>query len=321
MNVGLVLDPVFEAHDTGPGHPERPARLAAVREALEGAGLPARCRILAPVPATDAEITAVHSPGYLRHVESAIARGARILDSGDTAVSSRSAEVARLACGSALALAREVAAGRLRRGFAAVRPPGHHAESAMAMGFCLFNNVAVAARALRREGLAKVLVVDWDVHHGNGTQHLFEDDPTVFYFSVHQFPLYPGTGAASERGRGAGLGATLNCPLPPGSGDAAFLRTLTDALLPAARAFQPEMILVSAGFDAHAADPLGGLTVGTETFAEATRLLLDLADELAGGRLVSVLEGGYDLGALGECVSAHVAALLSREDRNTGAAP
>ena len=309
MSVGLVLDPVFEAHDTGEGHPERPARLRAVREGLDTAGLLPRCRLFPPVPATDAEITAVHDPAYLRHVESTVARGARLLDSGDTAVSARSAEIARLAAGSLLSLTRAVAAREVERGFAAVRPPGHHAERSLAMGFCLFNNVAIAARALRDAGLARVLVVDWDVHHGNGTQHLFEEDPTVFYFSLHQFPLYPGTGAAGERGRGAGVGATLNRPLSPGSGDEGFLSALQD-MADAAAVFRPEMVLVSCGFDAHARDPLGGLTVTTEAFAEATRIVISLAETFAEGRLVSVLEGGYDLQALSAGAAAHVGVML-----------
>ena len=177
------------------------------------------------------------------------------------------------------------------------------------MGFCLYNNVAIAAHALRDAGLQRVLIVDWDVHHGNGTQHLFEEDPTVFYFSLHQFPLYPGTGAAGERGRGPGLGATLNRPLPPGSGDAAFLQALRD-MAEAAASFRPEMVLVSCGFDAHARDPLAGLTVTTEAYGEATRIVISLADTFAGGRLVSVLEGGYDLQALSACATAHVEALL-----------
>jgi acetoin utilization deacetylase AcuC-like enzyme len=307
LSLGLVLDPVFEEHDTGQGHPERPARLRAVREGLHD--LLPRCRLFSPVSATDAEITAVHDPAYLRHVEAAVARGARLLDSGDTVVSPRSAAIARLAAGSMLSLTRAVAAREVERGFAAVRPPGHHAERSLAMGFCLFNNVAIAARALRDGGMARVLVVDWDVHHGNGTQHLFEEDPTVFYFSVHQFPLYPGTGAAGERGKGAGAGATLNRPLPPGSGDEAFLAAVRD-MADAAASFRPEMVLVSCGFDAHARDPLGGLTVTTEAFAEATRIVISVAEAFAGGRLVSVLEGGYDLQALSACAATHARVLL-----------
>jgi acetoin utilization deacetylase AcuC-like enzyme len=233
------------------------------------------------------------------------------LDSPDTAVSAASAEVARLAAGSLVALCREVARGNLGRGFAAVRPPGHHAERDRAMGFCLFNNVAIAARYLREwEAVGRVMVVDWDVHHGNGTQHLFEEDPTVFYFSVHQYPLYPGTGAADEIGRGAGRGATLNCPLPPGAGSEEFLGALERSLVPAARRFEPEFILVSAGFDAHARDPLASLEVSTEAFAEATRIVRRMADELARGRLVSVLEGGYDLDALAESARRHLEILL-----------
>jgi acetoin utilization deacetylase AcuC-like enzyme len=179
------------------------------------------------------------------------------------------------------------------------------------MGFCLFNNVAVAARSLiAEEGSERVLIVDWDVHHGNGTQHTFEDSPDVFFFSCHQWPLYPGTGAANERGRGAGEGATLNCRLSPGAGDDAFLAALTESLVPAAEAFRPDFIIVSAGFDAHQQDPLGQLEVTTAAFAEASRIVCDLADRLAGGRLVSSLEGGYDLDALAESVASHLEVLL-----------
>jgi acetoin utilization deacetylase AcuC-like enzyme len=179
------------------------------------------------------------------------------------------------------------------------------------MGFCLFNNVAVAARSLIAEqGLERVLIVDWDVHHGNGTQHIFEDSPDVFFFSCHQWPLYPGTGAAGERGRGAGEGTTLNCPLPPGAGDDAFLAALTGSLVPAAEAFRPDFVIVSAGFDAHHRDPLAQLEVTTEAFTEASRIVCDLADRLAGGRLVSSLEGGYDLDALAESAASHLEVLL-----------
>ena len=202
--------------------------------------------------------------------------------------------------------------GEVRRGFAAVRPPGHHAERDLAMGFCLFNNVAIAARDLLvHAGLSRVLVVDWDVHHGNGTQHMFDDDGAVFFFSVHQYPLYPGTGTRDETGRGAGAGTTLNFPLPPGAGDDAFLGALHNALVPAAERFRPEFVLVSAGFDAHRLDPLADLQVSTAAFGEATRIVRGIAERHAGGRLVSTLEGGYDLDALADSVTTHVETLLA----------
>ena len=309
-DVGLVLDRRFEEHDTGPHHVERPARLERVRGGLEERGLARRCRRIPLERASDEVLCRVHRIEHVRAVEEACAAGVRMLDA-DTAVGRNSAEIARIAAGTTVALCREVARGTLRAGFAAVRPPGHHAESDRAMGFCLFNNVAVAAAHLRaEEGVERVLIVDWDVHHGNGTQHAFEEDPTVFYFSVHQFPLYPGTGGPRETGSGAGKGATLNCPIPPGAGDAEFLGALGDRLVPAADAFRPDFVLVSAGFDPHAADPLASLEVTTPAFAEATRIVRDLAERHAGGRIVSVLEGGYHLEALEECVSVHVAALL-----------
>jgi acetoin utilization deacetylase AcuC-like enzyme len=310
-DVGLVLHPVFEQHDTGPGHPERPERLARLRTGLDAAGLVERCVLVEPVEVGDDDLILVHEPSYIGHVEEACASGAGIVDSMDTAVCPTSARIARLAAGAVLDLGRRIATGELSRGFAAVRPPGHHAERNLAMGFCLFGNVAVAARALqRRHGIGRVLIVDWDVHHGNGTQHVFEDDPSVFYFSCHQFPLYPGTGAASERGRGAGSGATLNCPLAPGSGDDEFLTALGEALVDAASDFEPDLVVVSAGFDAHRSDPLAQLEVGTEAFGEATRIVRAIADRHAGGKLLSVLEGGYDLDALSDSVTTHVAELI-----------
>jgi acetoin utilization deacetylase AcuC-like enzyme len=310
--IGLVLDPLFERHDTGPGHPERPARAASVRAALDADGLSARCIRIEPVAADDETLQRVHDPEHIRRVDEASASGVRLFDSMDTAICPESAWVARRAAGSLCALAREVAQGALDGGFAVVRPPGHHAERDLAMGFCLFNNVAVAAAMLRATcAVDRVVIVDWDVHHGNGTQHIFEEDPTVFYYSSHQMPLYPGTGHASERGRGAGVGATLNVPLKPGDGDAPFLHALTDELTAAMTAFRPQFVLVSAGFDAHAADPLGGLAVSTPAFVEATRIVRAVADRYADGRIVSVLEGGYDLDALAEAAGAHLAAMLS----------
>jgi acetoin utilization deacetylase AcuC-like enzyme len=308
---GLILDARFERHDTGPGHPERPERAARIRRILEERGVVGRSERLPLEAATDEQLARVHDPEHVRRVERACAEGALVVDSMDTTVCAESAAVARLAAGSLAALCRRVASGELARGFAAVRPPGHHAERDRAMGFCLFNNVAVAARELQvRHGLRRVLILDWDVHHGNGTQHLFEVDPDVFYFSVHQWPLYPGTGAREEAGLGAGRGATLNCPLPPGSGDEEFLGALRRELVPAADRFRPEFVLISAGFDAHRADPLADLAVTTEAYGEATRIALDIADRHAGGRVVSALEGGYDLEALSESVATHVAELV-----------
>ena len=310
-SLGLVLDARFEAHDTGPAHPERPGRVARVRRALDESGLAARAERVTPHPATDEELTLVHDPAYVRRVALACAEAQTVIDSMDTAIGPSSERIARLAAGSVVRLCRAVARGELERGFAAVRPPGHHAERDLAMGFCLYNNVAVAARALTTfEDIERVLIVDWDVHHGNGTQHLFEEAGDVFYFSCHQWPLYPGTGARDERGRGAGLGRTLNCPLPPGAGDAEFLAALRDELVPAAESFGPEFVIVSAGFDAHVRDPLANLEVTTAGLTEAARIVLDLAERQAGGRLVSVLEGGYDLDALAESVTAHVRVLL-----------
>lgn len=288
---------------------ERLKRLAA---ALDESGLAERCVRIEPEPAEDGWLEAVHAPDYVRFVDRQCASGARLLDATETAVCPESGRVARMAAGSVVALCREVARGRLRRGFAAVRPPGHHAERDRAMGFCIFNNIAVAARFLRlEEAVPRILVVDWDVHHGNGTQHIFDDDPDVFYFSVHQSPLYPGTGAENERGSGPGLGTTLNRPLPPGAGDREFLGALADLLVPAAEGFRPEFVLVSAGFDAHAADPLAALQVTTGAFGEATRIVRGIADRHAGSRMVSVLEGGYDLDALGQSAVEHLAALLA----------
>ena len=308
---GLVLDPVFERHDTGPGHPERPARLQAIRRAVEAAGLETSFERVAPEPAADSLLELAHDAEHVLRVERAASGGARLLDAMDTTICPESARVARLAAGSLVALCRRTARGELSGGFAAIRPPGHHAERDLAMGFCLFNNIAVAARYLReREGIERVLIVDWDVHHGNGTQHILDEDASVFYFSLHQSPLYPGSGSRAERGRGAGEGATLNCPLPPGTGDEGFLGALRDELCPAAERFRPDFVLISAGFDAHRADPLAQLEVSTSAYAEATRIVRELARRHAGGRLVSALEGGYDLDALGLSVVEHLRELV-----------
>ena len=197
--------------------------------------------------------------------------------------------------------------GTADNGFAMIRPPGHHAENDVAMGFCLFNGIAIAARYLQKNyGLERILILDWDVHHGNGTQHTFEQDPTVFYISLHQFPHYPGTGARSETGIGAGEGATLNCPMSPGLGDEHYRQAFTEVILPRARKFAPDAVLISAGFDAHFADPLGSINLESQSYVWMTQAMMELADQCCDGRLISVLEGGYDLGALAESVSEHV---------------
>jgi len=310
-SVGLVLDPLFEGHDTGPGHPEHAGRLLHIREALTASDLADRCTRIQPCAADLADLRRAHDADYIARVERACAAGERQIDSMDTAICPESATIARQAAGALANLCDRVAQGELRRGFAAVRPPGHHAEWNLSMGFCLFNNVVVAARRLQaKHGIERVFILDWDVHHGNGTQHILEEDPSVFYASVHQWPLYPGTGAATERGVGAGEGATLNCPLAPGADSDAFLGAIRDTILPAARIFAPGFVLVSAGFDAHRADPLAALEVDTEAFGEATRLLCGLAEECCDGKFVSVLEGGYDLDALRASTHLHLETLL-----------
>ena len=297
---GLVLDDRMLAHDPGAGHPERPDRLRVLHDRWRDARAFTR---IGARPATHEEIARVHDP---RHVErvAATAGRPRVVFDADTATSAQSYEAARLAAGGLVDLCAAVRAGEVANGFAFVRPPGHHAEESRAMGFCLFNNVAVAAAALRATGIERVCIVDWDLHHGNGTQHLFEDDPSVLYVSTHQYPCYPGTGAVTEVGRGAGAGRTVNLPFPPGFGDAEFARAFDELVLPIARQFAPDFVLVSAGFDCDGRDPLGGLDVSPAGITMLAHACKKIADETAGGRLVAVLEGGYDLDAINEGVAA-----------------
>ncbi len=302
---GLVLDTRMLAHDPGRGHPERPDRLRVLRDRFEDAP---DLRRLGPRPATEEELAAVHAPALVERVAATAGRPRTVFDP-DTAASAGSWDAARLAAGSVLTLCDAVLAGEVRNGFAAVRPPGHHAERDRAMGFCFFNNVAVAVAALRRQGMRRVLIVDWDLHHGNGTQHLFEADPDVLYVSTHQFPYYPGTGAATEVGVGPGAGRTLNLPFPAGFGDAEFVRAFDEVVVPITRQFAPEFVLVSAGFDADHRDPLGGLAVTPAGFAAMAHACVELAESTAGGRIVAVLEGGYDLAALVEGTEAVLAAM------------
>ncbi len=295
------------AHDTGPGHAERPQRLESVLDALRG-GFDDLAWHEAP-RATRGQLLAAHAESLLDTVLETRPEARMALDP-DTVLSPGSAEAALRGAGAAVAAVDSVMRGAMEGGattaFCAVRPPGHHATADTAMGFCLFNNVAVAAaHALHRHGLARVSVVDFDVHHGNGTQAIFEAEPRVQYLSSHQMPLYPDTGHVRERG----VGNILNAPLPPGAGSRSFRDAWRERLLPALDAFAPQLVLVSAGFDAHWRDPLAQLQLDAEDFAWITTELRVLADRHAGGRLVSMLEGGYDLQALRECSVAHVAAL------------
>jgi acetoin utilization deacetylase AcuC-like enzyme len=311
--VGIVEDPRFRDHAGPPGHPERPERLQAVGEAIE-----ARRNRLIPVAARGAtpdEILRTHDRAHLAHLEEASRQAPLRLDP-DTYLGRESLDVARLAAGGAVDLVRAVCRGELDAGLAAIRPPGHHAESDRAMGFCLFNNIAIAARAAQAdEGVGRVLLLDWDVHHGNGTQHVFESDPTILYASLHQFPYYPGTGAVGECGVGRGEGATLNVPLPAGSGDSTYLGVMQRVLVPAAMRFRPELLLVSCGFDAHHEDPLAAMEVTREGFLAMAQLVRALADDLCHGRLVLLLEGGYALSGLREGTGAALDALLDATAR------
>ena len=308
---GFVYGDIYLRHDTGPTHPERPARLTAIVERLKAKALLAHLVALKPQPAATEWLTTVHDPDYVARIERSCREKAPFVDTRDCPISPGTADAAVQAAGGVLGAVDAVMAGTIRNAFCAVRPPGHHARRNKAMGFCYFNNVAVAARYIqKRHKLAKVLIVDWDVHHGNATQEMFYDDPTVFYFGIHQSPFYPGTGAADQKGSGKGLGTTLNVPLPAGSGDADFTKAFRQALRPAALAFRPDFVLVSAGFDAHEHDLLGRMKVTTAGFAELTRIVKDIAHACAKDRLVSVLEGGYNLDALADSVEAHIRVLM-----------
>ncbi len=314
MTTGLVTTPAALEHDTGPGHAERAARVTAVLERLEAAGLLAATRPLEAPPAPLEALLAVHDGAYLEELRRVCAAGGGQLDP-DTRASAGSWEAAVRTAGGVMAACERVASGEWRNAFVASRPPGHHAERDRAMGFCLVNHAVVAARhAQRALGLSRVAILDWDVHHGNGTQHLTERDPTILYGSLHQAPLYPGTGAEEERGLGDGEGSVWNLPLPAGADDARFVEAFRDRLLPEVRRFAPDLVILSAGFDAHAADPLAQLELTADAYRVMTEELVGLAEECCAGRVVSLLEGGYDLGALADCVEVHVRALVGASD-------
>ncbi len=301
-------------HAAPRGYPESPARLEVVLAELRRRGV--EVAELGAHPEAATAIAALHAPEYVRRFEAAVRRGDGLLDSADNPLSERTWEAALGAVEATLHAADWVAGAPGRTAFAAVRPPGHHAERALAMGFCFFGNAAIGAEhLLRRHGLKKVAIFDFDVHHGNGTQHLFEERPEVFYASTHQFPFYPGTGARHERGILAGFGATLNVPLPAGTGDAGYQEALRQEVLPALATFAPQALVISAGFDAWQSDPLGGMKVTEAAFSDWGTWLRDLAATVCEGRILAVLEGGYDLDALGSLAATHVLALGGQERR------
>jgi acetoin utilization deacetylase AcuC-like enzyme len=308
---GLAADAFCKKHDTGFDHPECPERFDAVMAGLEDAGLASDFIAIPSRDATRAELRRVHTSEYLELAEEDIRSGASGLSTGDTMVSRQSWDVALRTAGLGIAAVEAVMTGTVANAFCAVRPPGHHATADRGMGFCIFNNIAVAARHAQKEfGAKRVLIVDWDVHHGNGTQEIFYGDGAVLFFSTHQWPLYPGTGRRSETGIGDGAGLTINCPLSAGAGRALVLGAMHQWLEPAAEAFRPDLVMISAGFDSRAGDPLGGFLLKDEDFAEMTQLVMGIANKHAEGRVVSMLEGGYGLDLLGKSVAAHVGALV-----------
>ncbi|MCX6556488.1 MAG: histone deacetylase [Candidatus Aminicenantes bacterium] len=307
MNTGYLFDEIFLQHQPGEDHPESPQRLLAIDQALRAMPFFPELIRLPVRQATFKELNLIHHQKYVELAERECAAGRSSLSTGDSDICPESFQVALNAAGSVLAAVDAVFAGTIGRAFCAVRPPGHHAGPERGMGFCLFNNVALAARyAQKKHGVKRVLIADWDVHHGNGTQDVFYRDGSVLYFSTHLFPHYPGTGAATECGLGAAKGLIINRPFPHGAGNREIVGAFRDTLLPAARAFKPDFTLISAGFDSRKNDPLGGFRVDDDGFRELTRIMLNIAAISGKGRLVSVLEGGYDLAGLAAAVCAHL---------------
>ena len=307
---GYIYHPLYLEHDTGQ-HPENSGRLVAIEKHLKDSDINSQLQRHEPRPATIDEIGLNHVAGYAESVQRQCEEGASSLDA-DTSISTQSYDAALLSTGAGLKAVDLVLDGTCDNVFCSVRPPGHHAERDRSMGFCLFNNVAIAADyAIEKKGLDRVFIFDWDVHHGNGTQHSFYDKSNVYYSSAHQYPFYPGTGAADETGTGDGLGSTLNFPLRAYSNDEDYLALIKNKLIPEMIRFKPDLIILSAGFDAHANDPLGQMKVSTECYGTMTELMVTAANEICNGRLISMLEGGYDQNALADSVHAHLKNLLS----------
>jgi acetoin utilization deacetylase AcuC-like enzyme len=304
----FLADPIAKKHDTGAGHPEQIARWDA---AVRGLG-ELKLAAAEPRAATVEELALCHAPTYIRTAQRDVEMGLASLSTGDTDISPGSFEAAVHATGVCLNAVDLVMQGEARNAFCIVRPPGHHARPAQGMGFCLFNNIAIAARyAQRKFGVERVAIADWDVHHGNGTQDIFYTDRSVFFFSTHQSPWYPGTGDLEEIGEGAGKGTTLNCPYPAGSGREQVLGAFRGKLAPLMDEFRPDLLLISAGFDSRLGDPLGHFRLSDADFSELTSLMMEVADKHARGRVISVLEGGYNLDGLTRAVGAHAHALAS----------
>jgi acetoin utilization deacetylase AcuC-like enzyme len=315
MKTGFVYHEKFLTHDTGVGHPEKPERLKAVTAHLQQIGLWQKLHHLFIDLAPLEIIYKVHTPDHVKLIKDrcllAAKQGYSALDQGDTVVSEDSYEVGLLAVGGVLAAADAVMSGVLENVFCAVRPPGHHAESTTPMGFCLFNNAAIAARyAQEKFGLKRIAIVDWDVHHGNGTQEIFYSDPSVFYISLHQSPFYPGTGIQTEIGEGEGRSFNLNCPMRAGSGEKEYLEAFHREIIPKLDGYMPELIIISAGFDAHKDDPLANINLTDDSFRIMTEMVSDIAEKYSNGRIISVLEGGYNLNSLSNSVEKHLNVLM-----------
>ena len=311
--VGIVRGDIFFEHDTGPGHPECAERLVSIYGMLDQSGLMDELKKVELRKASKEEILLIHSEDHYHLVEST--KGKETYLDGDTPASPKSFESALFAAGSLIEMTDQVISGKLESGFALVRPPGHHAEPDRSMGFCLFNNIAIAgAYALKEKGLKRILIIDFDVHHGNGTQHAFYDTDEVLYFSSHRYPFYPGTGYFNEVGEGKGKGFTVNVPLPYGMGDNEFDYVYTKILMPIAREYKPELIMVSAGFDAYYQDPLGGMEVTENGYARLGSIFLQLANELCNGKLVFALEGGYSIDGIARCIKEIIMLMMGKNE-------